>query len=130
LNTASKNLNKNLKKEKKMENKEIKAKIKVNTESNTAEITITTPDGQKMKLTEKVKFKRELPTKKEIKKLLYRLLDSGILEEINKNYGDEQTFELSNGSTLTNKTLDIKVELTMEVKKEYEIALATSPLFF
>jgi ribosomal protein L2 len=113
-----------------MENKEIKAKIKVNTENNTAEITIKKPNGQEVKLTEKVKFKREIPTKKEIKKLLYRLLDSGILEEINKNYGNEQTFELSDGSTLTNKTLDIKVELTMEVKKEYEVTLATSPLFF
>jgi ribosomal protein L2 len=113
-----------------MESKEIKAKIKVNTENNTAEITITAPNGQEIRLIEKVKFKREVLTKKEIKKLLYRLLDNGILEEIYENYGSEQTFELSNGLTLTNKTLNIKVELTMEVKKEYEIALATCPLFF
>jgi uncharacterized pyridoxamine 5'-phosphate oxidase family protein len=110
-----------------MENKEINVKININTENNTAEITITAPNGQEIKLTEKVKFKREIPTKKEIQKLLYKLQDNGILEEIYKNYGSEQIFELSNGLTVANKTLNVKVELIIEVKKEYEIALATYP---
>ena len=74
-----------------------------------------------------MKFKREIPTKKEIQKLLYRLHDNGILEEIYEKYGNEQTFELSNGSTLTNKTVNIKVELIIEVKKEYKIILTTYP---
>jgi uncharacterized pyridoxamine 5'-phosphate oxidase family protein len=111
-----------------MKNKEITVKIiKVNTENDTVEITITEPNGQEMKLTEKVKFKSEIPTKKEIQKLLYRLQDNGILEEIYEKYGNKQTFELSNGSTLTNKTVNIKVELIIEAKKEYEITLATYP---
>jgi hypothetical protein len=50
------------------------------------------------------------------------------LEEIYEKYGNEQRFELSNGSTLTNKTINIKVELIIEAKKEYEIALTTYPL--
>lgn len=110
-----------------MKNKEIKAKIKVNTENNTAEITISKPDKKEIRLIEKVKFKREVPTKKEIQKLLYKLQDNGILEEIYENYGSEQAFELSNGWILTNKILNIKIELIMEAKKEYEITLATHP---
>ena len=110
-----------------MGNKEIKAKIKVNTENNTAEITILTPNKQEIKLTEKVKFKGEIPTKKEIEKLLYKLQDNGFLEEIYKHYGNEQTFELSNGLTVENKTLNVKIELIMEVKKEYETVLTTFP---
>jgi hypothetical protein len=110
-----------------MENKEINVKIKINTENNTAEITILTPNKQEVKFTEKVKFKKEMPSKKEIEKLLYKLQDNGLLEEIYKHYGNEQTFKLSNGLTVENKALNVKIELIMEVRKEYKTVLTTFP---
>jgi hypothetical protein len=108
-----------------MKNKEITMKINIDTINKIAKITILTPDKQEIKLTEKVKFKKGASIKKEIKKLLHRLKNKDIIEEIYKKYGNEEELKSKNGLTLTNKTLNIKIELTMKIKKEYKAALTT-----